>query len=192
MNEQNPVESMRKDILTVVECLWADEERHYEEGGRPSGHVFEALRRLKKWAQTGPGRVPADAISSPAAAAALFFAELPAEQNEERVFVLPLSETGRVLAKPILVSVGRGRDSAAIDVGAVFREALTAGAEEIIVAHNHPSGRLRPSKEDIAATAKLLDAAKLLNTPLLDHLILGRDANGTPCHFSFAEYGIEV
>ncbi len=109
-------------------------------------------------------------------AATLFRAALPKEQKEERVFVLPLDGNGKVLAKPILVSVGHEDGTAVIDAGAIFREALKAGAEEIIVAHNHPSGNPTPSKSDIAATTKLSEAADLLGVPLIDHIILGRDA----------------
>ena len=89
------------------------------------------------------------------------------------MFVLPLDGNGKVLAKPILVSVGHADGTAAIDAGAIFREALKAGAEEIIVAHNHPSGDLTPSKADIAATAKVCEAANLLGVKFLDHIILG-------------------
>ena len=112
-------------------------------------------------------------ISTSSQAAALFRAELPKEQKEERVFVLPLDANGKMLAKPILVSVGHEDGTAAIDVGAIFREALKAGAEEIIVAHNHPSGDLTPSKADVVATEKLREAGDLLGVPLLDHIILG-------------------
>ena len=112
-------------------------------------------------------------IESAAQAAAVVGAELPKEQNEERVYVLPLDAGGKMLAKPILVSVGHQDGTTAIDAGAVFREALKAGAEEIIVAHNHPSGDLKPSKADLAATEELRDLAKRLDVPLIDHLILG-------------------
>ena len=50
MNEpERPIysESLRNDIKTVVEYLWIDEERHYEENDRPNGHIFETLCRLK-------------------------------------------------------------------------------------------------------------------------------------------------
>lgn len=94
-------------------------------------------------------------ISTPADAAALIWAALPKEQREERVFVLPLDSHGKVLAKPILVSVGHEDGTATIDAGTIFREALKAGAEEIIVAHNHPSGNLTPSKADLAAAREL-------------------------------------
>ena len=80
---------------------------------------------------------------------------------------------GKVLAKPILVSVGSEDGTAVVDAGAIFREALKAGAEEIIVAHNHPSGNPTPSKADIAATARLQDGAELVGLMLIDHLIIG-------------------
>ena len=94
------------------------------------------------------------------------------------MFVLPLDATGKVLAKPILVSVGHEDGTAAIDAGAIFREALKAGAEEIIVAHNHPSGDPTPSKADRAATAELKDLAARLGVAFLDHIILGAEERG--------------
>ena len=130
-------------------------------------------------------------ISTAADVAALFRAALPKEQREERVFVLPLDGNGKVLAKPILVSVGHADGTAAIDAGAIFREALKAGAEEIIVAHNHPSGDLTPSKADIAATKELTDLAARLGVVFLDHIILGSGDTADGRWFvSLAEQGI--
>lgn len=114
-----------------------------------------------------------DVISTPADAAAIIRTALPKEQREERVFVLPLDAHGKVLAKPILVSVGHEDGTAAIDAGAIFREALKAGAEEIIVAHNHPSGDPTPSKADITVTAELKELAERLGVVFLDHIIFG-------------------
>ena len=118
-------------------------------------------------------------IETAADAAAMFRVALPKEQKEERVFVLPLDGNGNALAKPILVSVGHMDDTATIDAGAIFREALKAGAEEIIVAHNHPSGNLTPSKADLAVTRELQALSERLGVPLLDHLVIGaEEANG--------------
>ena len=131
-------------------------------------------------------------IDAPSSAAAMFFSVLPKVQCEERVFVLPLDGSGRALAKPIFVAVGHVDGTVAIDAGAIFREALKAGAEEIIVAHNHPSGDIAPSKADIAATKKLREAGELLSVPLLDHLVLGKAAagdGGPPRFVSLAERG---
>ena len=119
-------------------------------------------------------------ISTTADAAAMIRAALPKEQKEERVFVLPLDAHGKVLAKPILVSVGHEDGTTTIDAGAIFREALKAGAEEIIVAHNHPSGDPTPSKADYDTTKNLNDGASLVGLELIDHLIIGApdSANG--------------
>ena len=130
-------------------------------------------------------------IETAAQAAAIIRAELPKEQKEERVFVLPLDARGKMLAKPILISVGHVDGTATIDAGAIFREAFKVGAEEIIVAHNHPSGDITPSKADIAATAKLREAADLMSVPLVDHLILGtQDCAGNYGFCSLAELSL--
>ncbi len=128
-----------------------------------------------------------DIITTAVQAAAMFRAALPKEQKEERVFVLPLDGNGNALAKPILVSVGHQDGTTAIDAGAVFREALKAGAEEIIVAHNHPSGDITPSKADIAATKELKDLAARLGVAFVDHIILGASALD---YVSLAEKGL--
>lgn len=112
-------------------------------------------------------------IETAVQAATIFRAELPKEQKEERVFVLPLDGSGKALAKPILVSVGHQDGTAAIDAGTIFREALKAGAEEVIVAHNHPSGNPTPSKADIAVTTELKALASRLGVVFIDHLIIG-------------------
>lgn len=119
-------------------------------------------------------------IESAADAAAMIRAALPREQKEERVFVLPLDANGKMLAKPILVSVGHEDGTATIDAGVIFREAFKAGAEEIIVAHNHPSGDPTPSKADYDTTVRLNDGASLVGLELIDHLIIGapESANG--------------
>ena len=121
-----------------------------------------------------------ESIQTPADAAAMIRAALPKEQKEERVFLLPLDAHGKVLAKPILVSVGHEDGTTAIDAGAIFREAFKASAEEIIVAHNHPSGDPTPSKADYDTTKKLNDGASLVGLELIDHLIIGNpeSANG--------------
>lgn len=53
-----------------------------------------------------------------------------------------------------------------------LRPALEDRAVALILAHNHPSGSLTPSREDLAATRKLAEAAKIMGIPVLDHLIL--------------------
>jgi DNA repair protein RadC len=55
----------------------------------------------------------------------------------------------------------------------VFREAIREGASSVIVGHNHPSGDPEPSPEDIAITKELVQAGKMLDIPVVDHVIIG-------------------
>jgi len=138
---------------------------------------------MKKEAKDTTGKT----ISTAADAAEAFGAEVLGAKGEERVWVLPLDATGRALSKPVVVSVGREAE-AKIDAGDVFRAAFGAGAEEIILAHNHPSGDLEPSKADMETTKRLREGAKLVGLVFLDHLILGAPGEGgAPAFTSLAE-----
>lgn len=55
----------------------------------------------------------------------------------------------------------------------VFREAIREGASSIIVAHNHPSGDPNPSPEDLEVTERLVEVGRMLDIPVLDHVIIG-------------------
>lgn len=128
-----------------------------------------------------------DIIESASQAASLILAELPREETEERLYVIPLSGSGSILSRPILVSVGVRDGETTVEAGAIFREALKVGAEEIIVGHNHPSGRLNPSREDVEATRELSDLAERLNVKFLDHLIVARLKDGSANFVSLME-----
>lgn len=67
----------------------------------------------------------------------------------------------------------------------VFRFAYTHNASSLIVAHNHPSGQVEPSAQDLSITEQLLSAAGILQVPVVDHLILSRRR-----YFSFLEKGL--
>jgi len=57
----------------------------------------------------------------------------------------------------------------------VFKEAIRASAASIILIHNHPSGDLRPSNDDLELTKRLIKAGKLLGINVLDHIIISRE-----------------
>ena len=75
-----------------------------------------------------------------------------------------------------------GISSAVVDLRLLFKPAILR--ESIIVAHNHPSGVLRPSTEDYKLTKGLVELAQMLGVCVLDHLIMGRST-----YYSFAEEG---
>ena len=69
----------------------------------------------------------------------------------------------------------------------MFKAAILSNCASIIVAHNHPSGNSNPSHEDLAVTERLVKAGKILDIPVLDHIIIG---DGTAEWFSFKSDGL--
>jgi DNA repair protein RadC len=87
--------------------------------------------------------------------------------------------------------IGRGSSiSCPVDPQAVFRAALLANAQAIVLAHNHPSGDTSPSDEDVQVTNNLVMAGKMLNIAVLDHLIVGLNDDGKVIHASLRERGM--
>ncbi len=101
----------------------------------------------------------------------------------EEFWLLSLNRVN-TLIKCELISKG-GVSGTVVDSKVIFKIALENQASNIIVAHNHPSGNLKPSREDIALTEKLKSAARLLDIVFIDHLIVG-ETN----YFSFADEGM--
>ena len=92
-------------------------------------------------------------------------------EKEERFAVLMLNIRHQFLAKR-LITIGTQTETLAHPRD-IFGEALRCRAVRIIVAHNHPSGVLDPSPDDLALTRQLLQGGRVLGLPVLDHLILG-------------------
>lgn len=67
----------------------------------------------------------------------------------------------------------------------IFKEALICSASTIICIHNHPSGNIEPSKEDVELTDRLSNIGKMIGIPIIDHLIIGNNK-----YYSFADNGI--
>lgn len=97
-------------------------------------------------------------------------APIMAELEHEECWMLCLNRANYVTQR-IQISTG-GRTSTIVDAKVVFGRALEARASAIVIAHNHPSTSLSPSKADIDITRKLFAAGKTLDLDLLDHLII--------------------
>ena len=110
-------------------------------------------------------------INSPADAAALVQYEMCAlEQEHLRVFLMDTKN--HVLD---IVEVYRGSvNMSQVRIGEVFKAAIRRNATAVIVVHNHPSGDPTPSPDDVAVTRALVQAGKLLDVDVLDHLIIGQ------------------
>lgn len=111
-------------------------------------------------------------IQSPDEAAALLLYEMGAFE-QEHLRVLLLDTRNRLIR---LVEVYRGSlNSSVIRIGEVFREAVRLNSAALIVAHNHPSGDPTPSPDDVQVTRAIVEAGKLLDIEVLDHLVIGKN-----------------
>lgn len=92
------------------------------------------------------------------------------DKKQEHFVVMTLDGANRLIAKRI-ITIGT-LTSSLVHPREVFADAITDRAASIIVAHNHPSGELRPSAADIEVTERLKSASKLLGINLIDHIII--------------------
>ena len=105
------------------------------------------------------------------------------ELQHEEFWIIYLNNSNKVIQKGQL-SKG-GITGTLVDVRLVLKNALEVGATGLILAHNHPSGTLKPSEADKQITDKLKTAALSLDIKVLDHLIVTERA-----YFSFADEGL--
>lgn len=109
-------------------------------------------------------------IRSPGDVAQLMQIEM-SHLDQEHLKAVCVDTKNRVL-KIQTVYVGT-LNSAGLRVGEVFKEALKLNSAAIIVVHNHPSGDPTPSPEDVQVTRQIVEAGRLLDIDVLDHLVIG-------------------
>ena len=107
---------------------------------------------------------------------------------KEQVVVAVLDTRLRHIGTEI-VSIGTVNESSA-HPREIFRPVITRGGYSFILIHNHPSGDPSPSRADEIVTRKLVDASKFMQIEMLDHMIIGRAAEGRLPYFSFREAGL--
>lgn len=78
-----------------------------------------------------------------------------------------------------------GCSGTVVDIRHIFQSALKANASGVIISHNHPAGTLTPSKQDVDITRRITEVGKLLDMPLLDHIILAGES-----YYSFGDHGL--
>ncbi len=129
--------------------------------------AFELSRRLLLY----PHEETRAQIRSPADLAALLMRDMGALEQEE-LWVVCLDVKNRVQT---ISHLYRGSlNTAAVRIGEVFKEALRRNSAAIMLAHNHPSGSVDVSPEDILVTRQVVEAGKLLDVPLIEHLIVAK------------------
>lgn len=107
-------------------------------------------------------------------------------EHEQEHFVVVFLDTKCNIKGYSLVSMGLV-DRTHIHPREVFRNAILQGASRVLLAHNHPSGVTKPSKEDIKSTKMLVSAGKIIGIEVLDHIIIGEEYSGDVVYTSFRE-----
>lgn len=103
--------------------------------------------------------------------------------EHEEFWCIFLNNSNKCLRK-VRISQG-GITSTSVDGRIIYKNAFELNATSIVLAHNHPSGALKPSESDIALTKKLVTGSKLLDLRIIDHIIVTN--NG---YYSFADEGL--
>lgn len=139
--------------------------------------AFEIGRRVE--AATGEERIQ---VTSPADVARVYAPQMRDLPRE--IFKVVFLNTANIIMGDFIASEG-GLAASIVEMRQVFKRAVLENAASIICIHNHPSGNLEPSREDIAVTKQLVEAGKLMGIAVHDHLIIaGRG------YTSFAERGL--
>jgi DNA repair protein RadC len=109
--------------------------------------------------------------------------------DEEHFWVLVLDTKNRMKRPPVEVSMGI-LDASLVHAREVFREAVRANGAAVVLAHNHPSGDPTPSADDLRLTRALIEAGRIVDIRVLDHVVLGRDGDEGESFASLRELGL--
>jgi DNA repair protein RadC len=149
--------------------------------GRARACLLQAALELGRRSSASRPR-PGQTLGAPAEVAQWFKCQLQ-DCERETVHSVLLDGRGRVIRE---LKLGEGSwTSCQVDPKVVFAACLRSGACGLILVHNHPSGDLHPSREDVEITERLSRAGRLLEVKLLDHLIVSREG-----YTSLAERGL--
>ena len=106
-----------------------------------------------------------------------------ADLNHEEFWLVTLNQSCKVLSRRRISS--GGIDQVSVDIRQVMKYAICDNATQIVIAHNHPGGRVLPSNPDKVLTMNIKKAAETLNIRLTDHLIIGGEG-----YYSFKDQGL--
>lgn len=127
--------------------------------------AFEISRRI----QTQVKWLHEIKITSPKDVADIYIPKLR-DELKENFYILCLSSSNKIMQEE-KISLG-SLNASVVHPREIFKVAIENSSASIICIHNHPSGNPEPSNEDIAITKKLVEAGKLLDIPLFDHIII--------------------
>jgi DNA repair protein RadC len=137
-------------------------------GKAKAAQIKAAIELGRRLVQESPEQRPT--IHSPSDAAAFVQYDMSALEQEELRIIL-LDTRNHILH---IETIYRGSlNTSQVRVGELFKAAIRRNAAAVIVVHNHPSGDPTPSPDDVAITRAIVEAGKLLDVDVLDHLVIG-------------------
>ena len=186
-NEESAVEVARKildgveqNLLELGKLSVNDLMKHK---GIGEAKAITILAAMELGNRRGKSDAPQrDKIITSKDASEIFSKHLADLPNEE-FWILTLNRANKIIGKHC-VSKG-GVAGTVVDAKSVFKPAVESNASSVILCHNHPSGNLSPSNEDITLTKKLTQAGSNLDVKVLDHIIVSDSG-----YFSFADEGM--
>lgn len=149
--------------------------------GQAKAVAIKAAMELAVRKQTEPFKSK-PVLNSPQVIAP-FLRSLIGDKSREHFIAIFLNQACRYISHAEM-SKG-GLTGTVADIKVILKKAIEAEASLMVVAHNHPSGNLKPSKQDKALTEKLKEAAKIVDIQVLDHLIVSQEG-----YYSFSDDGI--
>ena len=130
--------------------------------------AFELSRRIQSQSKLFSNKK----ITSPGDIAEIFIPLLRDEQKEKFIVVC-LNSANRII-KQETISIGN-LNSSVVHPREIFKVAIDSSSANIILIHNHPSGNPDPSNEDISITRKIVEAGKIMDILVFDHIITAGD-----------------
>lgn len=127
--------------------------------------------------------IPEKPVISNSNTAYQIFRQHLSDLRTEEFWAIFLNQSNKVIHITQLTQ--GGINQSIVDVRILFKTALDHFSTGIVIAHNHPSGNLKPSGEDLSVTKKIKEAGNTLNIQLLDHLIVTQNS-----YFSFSDEGL--
>ena len=171
--------SFNNGLAQLSKCGIADLKKIKGIGDAKAITIIAALELGRRRQEDEPLKKPR--ITSSKVAYEVFYSHL-ADLGHEEFWVAYLNRKNEV-EQLQCISKG-GVSGTVVDARLIFKPAIESLYSGIILAHNHPSGNTTASEQDKSITKKLIDAGKLLDVTILDHIILGEQT-----YFSFADEG---
>lgn len=186
-SSKKPIQKLASDVLSlannklnVLSCLEVNELTQINGIGNAKACILVCALELSKRAKYHFNK--REAVNSSAKAFNIMAIKL-LHINHEEFWLMGLNKSNQILDLN-QISKG-GLDATYVDIRLIFHKLILNKCSAFIIAHNHPSGYLKPSRSDLSLTNKIQKASKFFDIQLLDHLIIGD--NG---YFSFADHNL--